>query len=64
MACRKSAPQAFDVTNQLVAAVVGERERVEKRSTFDLEPPIAGHRGFPNRFGGHGAERICPQYRC
>jgi hypothetical protein len=24
----------------------GEREREEKRSTFDLEPPIAGHSSF------------------
>jgi hypothetical protein len=24
-----------------------EREREEKRSTFDLEPPIAGHSNFP-----------------
>jgi len=42
MACRKSVPQAFDVTNQQIAAAVGERKRAEKRLTFDLEPPIAG----------------------
>jgi hypothetical protein len=30
-----------------VAAATGERKRMEKRSTFDLEPPIAGHRSFP-----------------
>jgi hypothetical protein len=42
MACRKSVPQAFDVTNQQIAAAVGERKRAEKRFTFDLEPPIPG----------------------
>jgi hypothetical protein len=25
----------------------GGREREEKRSTFDLEPPTAGHSNFP-----------------
>jgi hypothetical protein len=30
-----------------VAAAVGERKRIEKRSAFNLEPPIAGHRSFP-----------------
>jgi hypothetical protein len=58
MPCRKSVPQAFDVTNQQVSAAVGEREREEKRSTFDLEPPIAGHRSFPKRFGERGAELV------
>jgi hypothetical protein len=47
-----------------VTAAVGEREREEKRSTFDLEPPIAGHQSFPKRFGGHGASRLCPPYAC
>jgi hypothetical protein len=76
MACRESVRQAFDVTDQEVAAAVGERKREEKRSAFDLKPPIAGHRSFPNRFGGHGAEpvigprfartrwRLCPPYAC
>ena len=41
------APQALDMTNQQVAATVGERKRVEKRSAFNLEPPIAGHPNFP-----------------
>jgi hypothetical protein len=48
MACRKSVRQAFDVTNQYVATAVGEHEPVQKRFTFDLEPPIAGHLSFPN----------------
>jgi hypothetical protein len=44
---------------------VGERKRVEKHFTFDLEPPIARHQSFPKRFGGHGAARLCPPYaRC
>jgi hypothetical protein len=30
-----------------IAATVAEREREEKRSTFDLEPPIAGQPSFP-----------------
>ena len=37
---------------QQIAATVGEREREERRPTFDLEPPIAGHQSFPKRFGG------------
>jgi acetolactate synthase-1/2/3 large subunit len=44
------------------AAAVGERERVEKRSSFDLEPLAAGHQSFPKRFGGHGASRLYPRY--
>jgi len=64
MACRKSVPQAFDVTDQQVAATVGERERVEKRSAFDLEPAIAGQQSFSIRFGGHGAALHCPPYVC
>lgn len=40
-------------------SVVAERERVEERSAFGLELPIAGHRSFPSRFGGHGATRLC-----
>jgi hypothetical protein len=46
----------------LAAAAVGQRKRVEKRSTFDLPPPIAGHPSSPNRFGGHGAMRLYPPY--
>jgi hypothetical protein len=41
------APQAFDVTDQQIAATVGERKREEKRSALDLEPTIAGHPSFP-----------------
>jgi len=62
--------------DQQIAAAVGERKREEKRSTFDLEPPIAGHQSFPKCFGGHGAEpvvgprfartrwHLCPPYAC
>jgi hypothetical protein len=39
--------QAFDVTNQQIAAAAGERECVEKRAALDLEPTIAGHPSFP-----------------
>src|ERR1700719_1836146 len=57
------------------AATAGERERAEKRAAFDLEPPIAGHRKFPKRCGGHGGAchrprfarapwRLCPPYAC
>jgi hypothetical protein len=56
------APQAFDVMDQQVATTVNERNRVEKRSAFDLEPSITGHLSFPKRFGGHGAARLCPPY--
>jgi hypothetical protein len=49
----KTAPTAYQI-----AAAVDERERVEKRSAFDLEPPIAGHRRFPKRFGEYGAELV------
>ena len=52
MARRKSVPQAFDVTDQQVAAVVGERKREEKRSAFELASPIAGHQSFSTRFVG------------
>src|SRR5580700_5598692 len=34
------------------------RKRGEKRSAFDLEPPIAGHQSIPKRFAGHGAELV------
>jgi hypothetical protein len=51
--------RSFTEADQQIAAAVGERKRVEKRSAFDLEPPIAGHRSFPKRFGGHGAARLC-----
>src|ERR1700722_19137067 len=34
---------------------ISARKRVKKRSTFDLEPTIAGHQKFPTRFGGHSA---------
>jgi len=56
--------RSFAEADQKITAAVGERERVEKRSTFDLEPPIAGHQGFPKRFGGHGAARLCTPYAC
>jgi hypothetical protein len=49
---------SFSEADQKIAAAVGERKREEKRSTFDLEPPMAGHRSFSNRFGGHGAELV------
>jgi hypothetical protein len=64
MGCRESVPQVFDVTNQQVAAAIGEHERVERRSPFDLEPPMAGHWCFPKRFGGQGAERLYSPYTC
>jgi hypothetical protein len=32
--------------------LVGGRKREEKRSTFDLEPPVAGHRSFPKGLAG------------
>jgi hypothetical protein len=44
--------------DQKIAAAVGERKRVGKRSAFDLEPPIAGHLSFPKRFGGPGAKPV------
>jgi hypothetical protein len=47
--------RSFTEADQQVAVSAGERKREEKRSAFDLEPPIAGHQSFPNRFGGHGA---------
>jgi hypothetical protein len=47
-----------DAGQQIAAAAVGERKRKEKRSSSDLAPPIATHRSFPNRFGGHGAELV------
>jgi hypothetical protein len=47
-----------------MAAVIGERKRVEKRSAFDLEPPIAGHQSFTKRFGGRGAELLYAAYAC
>jgi hypothetical protein len=50
--------------DQQVAASAGESKREEKHSTFDLEPPIAGHQSFPKRFGGHGAVRLCSPYAC
>jgi hypothetical protein len=53
-----SAPQALDVTDQRIAATAGQRKRVEKRSTLDLEPPIAGHPSLPYRFGRQGAELV------
>jgi hypothetical protein len=57
--------RSFTEADQKIAAAVGERKRFVKRSTFDLEPPIAGHPSFPKRFGGHGASRLCPSYaRC
>jgi hypothetical protein len=34
--------RSFTETDQQIAAAVGESKREEKRSTFDLEPPIAG----------------------
>ena len=49
---------SFAGVDQQVAASAGERKREEKRSTFDLEPPIAGHQSFPKCFGGHGASRL------
>jgi hypothetical protein len=50
---RRALPtRSFSETDQQIAAAVGERKRVEKRSTFDLEAPIAGHQSFPKRFGG------------
>ena len=40
----------------------------KKRSTSDLEAPIAGHQTLPKRFGGHGATRLYPpslaNHRC
>jgi hypothetical protein len=44
-----------------VTTAVGERERVEKRSALDLEPPIAGRQSL--RVGGHGAARLLPTLR-
>ena len=48
------APQAFDATDEQIAAAVGECEREEERPTFDLKPTIAGHQSLPSRSGGHG----------
>jgi hypothetical protein len=62
MASWESVPPALDVTDQEVAAAVGERKREEKCSAFDLQPPIAGRQSFPKRFGGQGARRFCPPY--
>ena len=45
---RAAPTRSFTEADQLIAAAVGERKREEKRSTFDLEPPVAGHRSFPN----------------
>ncbi len=54
--------RSFTEADQQVAATVGERKCVEKRSAFDLEPTIARHSNFPKRFGGHGVTRLCPPY--
>jgi hypothetical protein len=54
--------RSFNEANHQIAAAVGERKRIEKRSTFDLGPSIAGHQSFPKRFGGQGASRLCPPY--
>ena len=54
----------FTEADQQVSATVGERKRAEKRSTFDLEPPMAGHRSFPKRFDGRGVARLASQLRC
>jgi hypothetical protein len=56
--------RSFTEVDQKIAAAVGERKRVEKHSTFDLAPPIAGHQSVPKRFGGHGASRRPPYARC
>jgi len=56
--------RSFTEVDQQVAATIGERERVEKRSAFDLEPPIAGRQSFPKRFGGRGAVRLASQLQC
>src|SRR5580692_314639 len=53
---RSVAPtRSFTEADQQIPVAVGDRRRVEKRSTFDLEPPMAGQRSFPKRIGGHGA---------
>ena len=54
---RIDAPQPLDMSDQEVAATVGERKREEKHPGFDLESTIAGHPSFPRGFGGHGAFR-------
>src|ERR1700734_3680752 len=55
-------PQAFDVLDQQIAATLGECEREEEHSAFDLKPTIARHPSLPSRSGGHGAARLCPPY--
>ena len=54
--------RSFAEVDQKIAVAVGERERPEKRTAFDLEPPITGQQSFPKHFGGHGASRRCPPY--
>jgi hypothetical protein len=39
--------RSFTEADQQIAATVGEHKRKEKRSTFDLEPPIAGISELP-----------------
>jgi hypothetical protein len=58
------AAQSFTEADQHIAAAVVKRMRVEKRSAFDLEPPIEGHRSFPKRFGGHRASRLAGLLQC
>ena len=50
--------RSFTEADQQVAVSAGDSKREEKRSTFDLEPPMAGQPSFPKRFGGHGAELV------
>src|SRR6202035_1573454 len=58
------AARSFTEADQHIAVAVVKRMRVEKRSAFDLEPPIEGHRSFPKRFGGHGASRLASLLQC
>ena len=43
------------MTDQVIGAAVGERQREEEHPAFDLESTIAGHPSLPYRSSGHGA---------
>src|SRR5579872_82532 len=48
------------MTDQEIAATIGEYEREKGQSAFDLDARITGHLSCRHGFGGHGALRLSP----